>query len=95
MTILECRNSSLRLEALQILESWPHRKGFWNSGLSAMMARKVVDIEEAEEAEEMGQTATHVWLEVSESQDEGTLSLKLSEELGRVSDEMNSLSVDI
>ncbi|KAL4877108.1 hypothetical protein BJY04DRAFT_133740 [Aspergillus karnatakaensis] len=37
--IEKCRNPAVALRGVQVLESWPHREGMWDSVLAARMAR--------------------------------------------------------
>jgi hypothetical protein len=48
VTALKCRDPFIRRNAIALLESWPHREGFWDSALVAKLAQKVVDIEEGD-----------------------------------------------
>ncbi|KAH7126482.1 hypothetical protein B0J13DRAFT_484013 [Dactylonectria estremocensis] len=45
-TALKCRVRRLRLQAIGILKSLPHREGIWDAGIVACIAEKVMAIEE-------------------------------------------------
>lgn len=43
---VNCRVPRIRSQALDVLESSTHREGFWDSGVSATVGRKLIEIEE-------------------------------------------------
>jgi hypothetical protein len=45
-TALKCRNHRIRLHAIRLLKSVPHREGVWDSALAANVAEKVMQLEE-------------------------------------------------
>ena len=45
--VTKCRVSTIRDEAIKLLESRAHREGMWDSRVIACVARKIVDMEEA------------------------------------------------
>ena len=45
-TAVKCRNHRIRLHAIKLLELMPHREGIWDASQAAVIARKVVAIEE-------------------------------------------------
>ncbi|KAH7403782.1 hypothetical protein BKA64DRAFT_573978 [Cadophora sp. MPI-SDFR-AT-0126] len=47
-TVTKCRVPAVRAEAIKLLESRFHREGMWDSKVMACVARKVVDLEEAD-----------------------------------------------
>ncbi|CRG88184.1 hypothetical protein PISL3812_05211 [Talaromyces islandicus] len=49
----KCPCGPMRQRALNLLESWPHREGLWDSNLVAIMARQLVAIEAEEEAQRL------------------------------------------
>lgn len=40
--IAKCDNPGVRQRALEVLESWPHREGLWDSQLAATLARQMM-----------------------------------------------------
>jgi hypothetical protein len=48
LTALKCRDPFIRRNAIALLESWPHREGFWDSALLVTLAQNVVCIEEGD-----------------------------------------------
>lgn len=42
----KCRDPQTRRRGIALLESWPHREGFWDAGLAVAFARTVMEIEE-------------------------------------------------
>lgn len=47
-TAVKCRVHRIRLQAIRLLESSSHREGFWDSTITACVARKVMEIEEGD-----------------------------------------------
>lgn len=45
-TAVKCRVHRIRLQAVRFLEAGRHREGFWDSSIMAVVARKVIEIEE-------------------------------------------------
>lgn len=45
-TAIKCRVHRIRLQAVRFLETSRHREGFWDSSIMAVVARKVMEIEE-------------------------------------------------
>lgn len=44
-TALKCRNYHLRMQAIGLIERFPHKEGIWDSSLAASIAREVVRLE--------------------------------------------------
>ena len=42
----KCRVHRIRLQAIALLEGYTHREGIWDSAIAALVARKVVELEE-------------------------------------------------
>ena len=47
-TALKCRVHRVRLQAIRLLKTCSHREGIWDSNVAACVARKVMEIEEAD-----------------------------------------------
>ncbi|KAL5344874.1 hypothetical protein ACLOAV_010271 [Pseudogymnoascus australis] len=45
-TAIKCRDSPTRHAALNVLDSWRHREGFWDSALAHKIASQIVQMEE-------------------------------------------------
>lgn len=45
-TAIKCRVHRIRLQAVRFLETSRHREGFWDSSIMAVVARKVMELEE-------------------------------------------------
>lgn len=46
LTAIKCRDSIIRRSAVSLLDSWPHREGFWDSRLVSRIASQVIEVEE-------------------------------------------------
>lgn len=46
VTAIKCRDSVIRRSAVDLLDSWPHREGFWDSRLVSRIASQVIKVEE-------------------------------------------------
>ena len=48
-TAVKCRVRRIRIQAIRLLESAPHREGIWDARILARVARRVVELEEEED----------------------------------------------
>lgn len=54
----KCPHAAMRQRALNLLESWPHREGLWDSNLVAILARQLISIETEAEAQRLLEEGT-------------------------------------
>lgn len=52
-TAIKCRVHRIRLQAIRFLEASRHREGFWDSSIMAVVARKVMELEERDYYEDI------------------------------------------
>lgn len=73
----KCHDLQLRLQALELLEAWPHREGLWDSQLMVIFARQLIQVE-LESSSSLGSSMRILdsSLEVSEDQTYATVKYK-------------------
>lgn len=47
-TAVKCRVHRIRVEAIKLLRTSPHREGIWDAHIAACVAKKVVELEEGD-----------------------------------------------
>lgn len=72
---IKCRHPLLRRRAISLMESWPHREGFWDASLGAAIAKAIMELEEAGNSTEqllqnrsLVQRMSNVWAGISDDQ---------------------------
>ena len=74
---MNCSVYSIRLEAIDLLKTMPHKEGMWDSTLAACIASKVMEIETETHYEEMSLVADDATTQLSEPHSSKTPSIRL------------------
>lgn len=92
----KCHDLQLRLEALDLLEAWPHREGLWDSRLLVIFAKQLIQVElESSSSLESSLRILDSSLEVSEDQTHATIKYKVRRSGQEVLEESRVVRFDV